>query len=83
MAKKPIPEPTANPPVPTHAYPVEEYSVGEFVPEGSTAATEVHLSFKVANVPFPVVIRLKSAAEVDRLEEVLRRHRTGVWGVGL
>src|SRR5947209_1023035 len=67
--------------------PVVDYTVGSWTParDGQGKATQVHLVMQVAlpGVSPPeslgLQLRLKSAAECDRLIEALRRHRVDVW----
>jgi hypothetical protein len=62
-------------------YGVEEYGVGSWcpLPDGQGPATQVHLHFRIRGIPERLVMRFKSAAELDRFIEALKRHRYDVW----
>lgn len=57
------------------------YHVGEWcpTPDGTGDPTQVHVTFNVSALPAPLVVRFKSAGELDRFIAILARHRLGVW----
>lgn len=62
---------------------VESYTVGSWCPslDGSGPATAVCISVRVtlADMPMDLVIRIKSPMELDRVVQMLLRHKRDVW----
>jgi hypothetical protein len=82
----PIPPPEPNPrnleDIPVKL-PVRGYSVCEWTPEkdGKGKVEQVHLVLHLAGSldGAEVIMRIKSRLEINRLIQVLERHRDGVW----
>lgn len=62
---------------------IEEYHVFEWCPERAEdpnrKPTQVHFQLDVRGLPHPLVLRLKSRDAIERVIQMLERHRDGVW----
>lgn len=60
---------------------IEAFSVGSWcpTPDGSGKPTAVVISIKVAGFG-DIVMRIKSPMELDRIVQMLLRHKRDVWG---
>lgn len=78
----PLPEPDRRVrPAVAVRLPITGYEVAEWnpSPDGTAPPEQVHLIFYLGNDLPPLVARLKSAEETDRLIALLTRHRLNVW----
>ncbi len=62
---------------------IDHYGVAEWCPtpdgSGPPEMVVLHADVDIADIPFTLYLRFKSAGEVDRLIGMLTRHRLSVW----
>jgi len=60
---------------------IESFTVGSWcpTPDGTGPATAVAISIRPASHQHDIVMRLKSPAAVDRMIQMLLRHKRDVW----
>ncbi len=72
--------PTNSNPMPLQGPNIESFTVGSWcpTPDGTGPATAVAISIKIAGLG-DIVMRIKSPMEVDRIIQMLLRHKRDVW----
>lgn len=62
---------------------VESFTVGSWCPtpdgSGKPVAVAISLRVTIADIPMDLVMRIKSPMEVDRIVQMLLRHKRDVW----
>lgn len=72
--------PAERDPIPLTGPNIESFTVGSWcpTPDGTGKPTAVAISIKIAGLG-DIVMRIKSPQEVDRIVQMLLRHKRDVW----